>query len=273
MPFGEARVLSFESRREKEMAELIRINDGQPFLAPALIEVPIEENAQALEFAERLYAGEFEMMIFLTGVGARHLQRVIATRDREERFIQALRGLTIVARGPKPVAVLREWSVPVTVAVPEPNTWRELLGAIAERTEKRVAVQEYGRANRELVEGLEAQGRAVTSVPVYQWRLPADTAPLSQALRELVAGRFDVTIFTTGVQIEHFLQFAEEQGLRAEAAEALQRTFIASIGPTCSEAIRECGLRPAMEPSHPKMGILVREAAMQYTESRVGRES
>lgn len=273
MPFGEARVLSFESRRQKEMAELIRINDGQPFVAPALVEVPIEENQQVFEFAQRSYAGEFEMMIFLTGVGARHLQRVIASRDGEERFIQALRGLTVVARGPKPMAVLREWSVPVTVAVPEPNTWRELLAAIADRLEKRVAVQEYGRTNRELVEGLEAQGRTVTAVPVYQWRLPADTAPLAQALRELLEGRFQVAMFTTGVQIEHFLQFAEEQGLRAEAVEALRRTFIASIGPTCSEAIQECGLTPAMEPSHPKMGILVREAAIQVGESRVGKEN
>ena len=246
------------------MAELIRINGGEPFLAPALREVPIEENREALQFADRLYADEFEMMIFLTGVGARHLAKVIGARDGEEHFTEALRRLTVVARGPKPMVVLREWSVPVAVAVPEPNTWRELLAAIEDRPGQRVAVQEYGRTNRELVEGLEAQGRTVTPVPVYQWQLPADTAPLAQGVRELVEGKIQVALFTTGVQVEHLLNFAAEQGLREAAIEALRRTFIASIGPTCSEALRECGLTPKMEPSHPKMGILVREAALQY---------
>ena len=129
------------------------------------------------------------MMIFLTGVGARLLGRVLAVREPETRFQEALRKLTVVARGPKPIAVLREWQVDVTVAVPEPNTWRELLAAIAARPEKSVAVQEYGRSNTELLDGLAAQGRSVFRVPVYQWRLPSDTAPLAEALKDLLAGR------------------------------------------------------------------------------------
>lgn len=255
------------------MAELIRINGGEPFVAPALIEVPIEENAQAFAFADQLYAGEFDMVIFLTGVGARQLGNIIASRDGEARFRDALRRLIVVARGPKPTAVLREWNVPVTIAVPEPNTWRELLTALEDKPGNHVVVQEYGRPNRQLLEGLQAQGRTVTSVPVYQWKLPADTAPLAQALRELLDSKFDVALFTTGVQVEHFLHFAEEQGLRGAAQQAFERIFVGSIGPTCSDALRECGLTPALEPSHPKMGILVREAAMRYEESGLRKES
>jgi uroporphyrinogen-III synthase len=264
MSFGQARVLSFESRRAKEIAELIRINDGEPFVAPALVEVPLEENQEAFEFADRLYAGEFDMLIFLTGVGTRLLHRTLALRDPEDRFIEAIRRLTVVARGPKPMAVLREWNVPVAISVPEPNTWRELLAAVEHRPEKSVAIQEYGRTNQELVEGLTAQGRRVSTVAVYQWKLPADTAPLALALEDLLVGKFDVTLFTTGVQVEHFLKYAADHGQRDAAVEALRRTLIASIGPTCSESLRQCGLTPALEPSHPKMGVLVREAAARY---------
>jgi uroporphyrinogen-III synthase len=127
-------------------------------------------------------------------------------------------------------------------------------------------VQEYGRPNRELIEGLERQGRQVTSVPVYQWRLPEDSAPLEEALRGLLDGNFAAAVFTTGVQIELFLDFAAQRKQRAEAVEALRRLFVASIGPTCSESLKECGLTPAIEPSHPKMGILVREAAAKFGE-------
>lgn len=267
MPFANARVLSFESRRAKEMAELIRINGGEPFVAPALMEVPIEQNEQAFAFRDRLYAGEFDMIIFLTGVGARFLDRVLATRDPEERFREALRHLTVVARGPKPMAVLREWNVPITISVPEPNTWRELLAALETRPERRVAVQEYGRPNPELLEGLAVQGRDVFTVPVYQWKLPDDSRPLEQALDDLLAGEFQVALFTTAVQIEHFLEIATARGKREEAVVALRGTFVGSIGPDCSESLRKCGVEPLLEPSHPKMGLLVREAAAKFAET------
>jgi uroporphyrinogen-III synthase len=268
MSFAHAHVLSFESRRAAEMAELIRINDGEPFVAPALVELPIEHNQEALTFASRLYAGEFDIVIFLTGVGARLLHRAIATRDSEERFFDALRRIATVCRGPKPAAVLREWKVPVTIPVPEPSTWREVLTAIESRPEKSVAVQEYGRANRELLDGLKSQGRVVTSVPVYQWTLPDDTSLLAQALDGLLTGRFQVSLFTTGVQIENFLDFAAARGERDRAVVALNRTYVASIGPDCSESLRACGIEPAYEPSHLKMGILVREAALEFAERK-----
>lgn len=271
MPFDHARVLSFESRRAREIADLIRINGGEPFVAPALIEVPLEHNEAAFSFASRLYAGEFDMMVFLTGVGARLLQRVLASRESEERFRDALRKITTVVRGPKPAAVLREWQVPITIGVPEPNTWRELLAAVESRPEKSVAIQEYGRPNRELKEGLERQGRRVIAVPVYQWRLPEDTGPLEQALSGLLAGKFEAVLFTTGVQIEHFLDFAEQRKQRPAVLESLRRLFIGSIGPTCSESLKGCGLVPTFEPSHPKMGILVREGAIKFAEQKRSR--
>jgi uroporphyrinogen-III synthase len=266
--FGGASVLALESRRAKEIGELIRINGGIPFVAPAMREIPIAENQEAFRFADSLHAGEFDMVILLTGVGTRYLGKVIASREPEDQWIQGLRRLTVIARGPKPAAVLREWQVPITVQVPEPNTYRELLTAIENVPGKRVAVQEYGRPNPELLAGLRAQGRTVMNVPVYQWALPEDTEPLKAAVQGLIAGNFGAVLFTTGVQIEHLLQVADRTDDRKRVTESLRHTFIGSIGPTCSEALREAGLWPALEPSHPKMGLLVREAAILFGNTR-----
>ena len=142
MPFDGLRVLAFESRRANEIATLIGKQGGEAFVAPSMREKPLDSNPEAFAFAERLFAGEFEMMIMLTGVGMRHLDKVLSTRYAEGRLAEALRKLTVVARGPKPAAVMREWNVPVAVLVPEPNTWRELLAATAGRPEKRVVLQE-----------------------------------------------------------------------------------------------------------------------------------
>lgn len=259
--FGGSTVLAFESRRAREIGELIRINGGEPLVAPALVEVPLEHNPEALAFADGLYRGEFDVVVLTTGVGIRYLDKVVAVRDGEAKLRNALRGVKIVVRGPKPASVMREWQIPIDVNVPEPNTYKELLTAMKSLGGKRVAVQEYGRTNLELIAGLEAQGRSVTKVPVYQWSLPDEKEPLAEALRRLLSGGISVALFTTGVQVENFLAYAEHCGQRDQAVAALRRIYIASIGPTCSDMLRECGLEPALEPSHPKMGILVREAA------------
>jgi uroporphyrinogen-III synthase len=263
-------VLSFESRRRVEIAELIRLNGGTPFVAPALREVPIADNQAVFEFAATLYAGGFDMVILLTGVGTRYLHKILATQEPEDRFPAALRRVSVVVRGPKPAAVMREWKVPVAVSVPEPNTWRELLNAVEGRPERSVAVQEYGRSNPELLAGLRDQGRNVTRVPVYQWKLPLDTQPLAEALERLLAKQFDMVFFTTSVQIDHFLEFAERAGQRDPAIRALQQGFVASVGPDCSDALRSHGIAPNFEPSHPKMGILVREAMQAYNRQEHG---
>jgi len=260
MPFDGLRVLALETRRAAEIATLIRKQGGEPFVAPSMREMPIESNAEAFEFAERLFGGEFEMMILLTGVGTRYLDRVLASRYEPGRFAEALRKLTVAVRGPKPAAVMREWQVPIAVTAPEPNTWRELLAAIAGRPERRVAVQEYGRSNPELLAGLGQQGREVTAVRVYEWGLPEDTGPLREAVHRLVDGRIDVALFTTRAQVEHLFRVALEEGLEEPMRAALQKIMVASIGPTTSEELAEYGIQASMEPSHPKMGILVNEA-------------
>jgi uroporphyrinogen-III synthase len=261
MAFHGKRVLALESRRAAEMRQLIAKQGGEPFVAPSMREVPLADNAEAFAFAERLFAGGFDMAVLLTGVGTRQLARLLATRYPENAFRDALGRLTIVARGPKPVAALREMGLAPAIIAPEPNTWRELLAATDGRTERRIVVQEYGRPNPELIAGLRARGAEVTQVRVYQWDLPEEIEPLREAARRLAAGAFDVVLFTTAIQMAHLARIAREVGVEPQVLEALRKCRVCSIGPTTTEALEEFGIHPAMEPSHPKMGFLVKEAA------------
>jgi len=178
-----------------------------------------------------------------------------------------LRQTRVVVRGPKPAAVMREFSVPVTLAVSEPNTWREIVKALDENAAhvplrgKRIAVQEHGEPSPELYAALRDRGGEVVPVRVYRWELPEDTAPLKSAIRQLTQNAVHVVLFTSSVQYVHAAQIAAEMGLASEFAKALSETVVASIGPTTSQTLRESGIRVDLEPSHPKMGFLVKEAA------------
>jgi uroporphyrinogen-III synthase len=266
--FNGLRVLVLESRRARELGLIVTSYGGEPLVAPSMREVPIESNAEAVRFIDDLIAGEFDVVILLTGVGSRVLldivQRVQGTR---KRLIEALKETVVVCRGPKPLAVMREIDVPVFLTAPEPNTWRELLAALDERKSElsldglNVAVQEYGASNPDLLAGLESRGAKVTPVPVYQWALPEDVEPLRKAARAIAEGELDVVLFTTATQAVHLMQVAVELRLADRVLAGLQRMVVGSIGPTTSEELRQRGIPIDLESSHPKMGYLVREAA------------
>ena len=260
-------VLALESRRAAEVSTLIATYGGKALVAPALREVPIDSNHEAVAFARALVRGEFDAVIFLTGVGTREVVALAGRACPRDGFLAALARTKVVARGPKPLAVLRELNVPVWVAVPEPNTWRELLAAIDARADElplrgaRVAVQEYGVSNGELLDELAARGARTTRVPVYRWALPEDLGPLKIAVEAIAGGRVDVAMFTTGVQVVHLWQIVRERGAEAAVREGLARAVVGSIGPTTSEELRRHRLSVDLEAAHPKFGLLIRELA------------
>jgi uroporphyrinogen-III synthase len=263
--FGGRTVLSFESRRSAEIATLIEKYGGRAIVAPATREIPAESSADVARFASALLEGKIDLAIFLTGVGTRALARAIEPFCAREDFVSALSRVPVLARGPKPVAALKELGVPILWNVPEPNTWREILQVVDSNKvslqDRRVAVQEYGVPSKDLEQGLQERGAEVLAVHVYDWALPEDTAPLRNAIRALIAGNVDVVLFTAAIQVHHLLQVAEEMKCRDSLMEALGKIKVASIGPVTSEALGEYGIRVSMEPTHPKMGFLVKEAA------------
>jgi uroporphyrinogen-III synthase len=255
------RVVSFESRRSEDMASLIRRQGGEPFQAPSMQEVPLTNQTEALAFGEMLVAGRCDVLVLLTGVGLGMLVDALATRWSREEVSKALERAVLVCRGPKPVAALKEMGLRAAVTVPEPNTWRDILTAIDAEISlsgKRIAVQEYGVRNPELLDGLRQRGADVTPVPVYRWRLPDDIGPMRTAIEQAVSGDLDAAIFTSATQVEHLFQVARDMGQVDGLRDALlERIVVASIGPVTSEALARHGIEPDLAPAHPKMGHLV----------------
>lgn len=258
------RVVCFESRRAKEMAELIRRYDGEPIVAPSLREVALSENRAALELLPAIEAGSFDLVILMTGDGTKALNDTLRSQFAQERIVAALKTVQLIARGPKPVAALKELGLQAALTVPEPNTWREILSTLDGTVElrgKRVALQEYGIANPELVAALEQRGAEVTAIPIYRWALPEDLAPLRGAIEKISAGAAEVALFTNGAQVDHLLRVAALDNATDGLRTGLKKLVVASVGPVCSQVLRQFAIEPDIEPAHPKMGSLVAEVA------------
>ncbi len=261
------RVASFESRRSVEMAELIRNHGGEPIQGPSMREVPLADQDEVRGFGEALFAGRHDVLVLLTGVGTRMLIAALAASWPRDDVIAALGRLTLVCRGPKPVAALREVGLAPAFTVPEPNTWRDVLSELDRRLPvggRPVAVQEYGARNEELLDGLRQRGAHVSTVALYSWGPPADPGPLRAAIERVASGGVDVVLFTSATQVVNVFHVATEMG----RAEALGRAFgssvvVASIGPVTTAALEEHGVEPDIHPQRAKMGYLVADVARQ----------
>ena len=199
----------------------------------------------------------------------RYLVEAIEITMPRKTWIGELEKVCVVARGPKPNAALREL-VRVDLLVPAPNTWHETLALLDEQhpvAGLRVAVQEYGGPNPDLVEGLERRGASVTRVHVYRWELPEDLEPLHSAIVQIAQGRVGIALFTSSQQVEHLLSVAAAAGREGDLRAALgTHTVVGSIGPTTSETLRARGLPVDIEPVHPKLGHLIAAVVARWRE-------
>jgi len=266
--FDGLRVLSYESRRAREVEKLIRTYNGEPFVVPSMREVPLESDNACLQFAADLIAGKFDLLIFMTGVGVRFMMDIVTPQFDREVFLAAMRNTKVATRGVKPQAALRELNVPIAANAAEPSTWRELLQAIesafgGELANMRVAVQEYGATNPDLIAGLTSRCASVVKVPVYRWALPTDLGPLRESVLAIIYGNVDVVLFMTAVQVIHLFRIAEEMDMADDLRIGLASLAVISIGPTTTEELQNYRITPDFEPSRPKMGFIVNEAA-QY---------
>ena len=273
MPFAGLRVLSLESRRAREMEALIRREGGDPFVAPSVQERALDDPTNAVRFVERLEAGEFELLICMTGAGLAFWRDQLANNGGAIRLGNALRQVVIVSRGPKPLPILRELGLRAEMVVPEPNTWKEIVEAVARRPERRIAVQEYGRPNLEMNAALERLGARVSPLVIYRWDLPEDIGPLRSAALRLADSAFDVVLFTSSIQFDHLMQIAEQMGIEDRVKQGLGSAVIASVGPVMTAALESAGIAADIVPVHPKMAALVKAASEQAANAMTAKRA
>ena len=266
--FHGLRVLSFESRMGAEMARLIQRHNGHPLVVSALREIPIplQGNSAVFRFGVKLILNQLDILILMTGVGTKALLEILQTRYPLAEIIDALKKTIIVTRGPKPLAILKTLGVEANITVPEPNTWHDVIATLDYYRPVqglKIAIQEYGVSKPDMIQDLQTRGADVFSVPVYRWALPEDTAPLHSAITEVVNGRIDAMVITNAAQVDHVMQLAEQDQKTDLFRESCKKIVVASIGPTASEGLKHYDLPVDFEPSHPKMGVLVKELSEQ----------
>lgn len=268
-----SRVALLEARMSGELSDLVRRFGGVPCAAPAVREVPRLEQVPAL--IDALSEGRFSLVVFLTGAGVMALMREAERLGRLEEALTALRAITIACRGPKPLAALKRYHVPVAINAIEPYTTKELLDDLTgvDLRAKGVALVHYGEPNHLLANELTARGARLEEWCLYEWLMPEDIRPLAALVDDLVERRVDAIAFTSQIQCRNLFRLAADVGKADELVSVLNdHTIVAAIGPVCAATLQTMGITPDVLPAHPKMGPLI-AALADYVELSDGTES
>jgi uroporphyrinogen-III synthase len=266
-PLEELTIAILEHRFTKEFSTLLERFGATVYACPLLEEKPVENRDELEKFVRQLAAEKFDAMIFLTGVGARFLVSAAESAGLKNQFLQALNKMTIVVRGPKPVAALRQFGVHVDV-IPENPTTEGVIEALRTRdlAGRQIGVQLYGTPNPQLVSALEAKRAKVTPVQVYAYGAAADSGAVEALITKIMNGEVQVIAFTTAPQVRMLFDFAQKLGCSEALASHLRnKVVVASIGEVTSRALGEQGLVPKIVPNQSKMGVLAQAVADYFS--------
>ena len=262
--FSNARIALLEARMSSELADMIRRYGGEPYSVPAVREVPVDAREDVSAFIDKLNRSAVSVVVFFTGVGVKGLIQEAERLERLPELLDALRHVTVVSRGHKPAAVLKRYKIPIAVNTSEPYTTNDLLDALAtlDLVGVGVGVVHYGERNVQLTETLVDRGAHVEELCVYEWLMPEDIGPLQTLIQEIIDERVDAVVFTSQIQARHLFRIAADLQATDKLTRALNTsTIVASVGPTCTAALRDLGVTPHVEPEHPKSGHLIKALA------------
>jgi uroporphyrinogen-III synthase len=171
---------------------------------------------------------------------------------------------TVCAIGSGTAASLREYGYEVDI-VPDKFSSRGLVAVLADRVDgKRVEVARSDHGSDVLLDGLEDAGAEVHETILYELVRPKGSGESAELAAE---GDLDGVLFTSPLTVEHFLEAAEERGVRAETLDNLDNMTVGAIGGPTHDTARENGIRVDIIPQTASFDRLARDAVDRISDS------
>ncbi|MDP5312258.1 uroporphyrinogen-III synthase [Streptomyces poriferorum] len=246
------------ARRADELGTLLRRRGATVVHAPALRIVPLADDSELLTATKELIDAVPDVVVATTAIGFRGWIEAADGWGIGEQLLDTLRGVELLARGPKVKGAVRAAGLTETWS-PASESMAEVMERLLEEgvEGRRIALQLHGEPLPGFVESLRAAGGEVVGVPVYRWMPPEDIAPLDRLIDITVAGGLDALTFTSAPAAVSLLRRAGERGLLNELTAVLKGSVLpACVGPVTALPLQDRGIDTA-QPERFRLGPLV----------------
>ena len=242
------KVLVPETRELDLFVAMLEAEGATALRCPLVRILDLEDTSEAETWIAEVIAGAFKDIIWLTGEGLRRLLSIADRGGRRDAFLEALKAVRSITRGPKPVRALREIGLAPGLAATVPTSEGVIAALAGEDIRGRaLGVQLYpGDGTNRLLADLRARGARLFPVTPYRYASAADTAEVKDAIRGLAG--IDMIAFTSSSQVDRLAEVARETGLEASLRDAFARVRIAAIGPVVEETLHRHGVTRILRP-------------------------
>ncbi|MFE5734595.1 uroporphyrinogen-III synthase [Streptomyces sp. NPDC056528] len=246
------------ARRADELITLLRRRGAAVVHGPALRIVPLADDTELLAATKELIGHAPDVVVATTAIGFRGWVEAADGWGYGEELLAVLRGVELLARGPKVKGAVRAAGLTETWS-PSSESMAEVLDRLLAEgvTGRRIALQLHGEPLPGFVEALTEAGAEVVGVPVYRWMPPEDPGPLDRLLDAVLARSLDAATFTSAPAAASLLSRAAERGVRAELVAALRHDVLAvCVGPVTALPLQAEGI-DTYQPERFRLGPLV----------------
>lgn len=189
-------------------------------------------------------------LVLLTGEGARRLIEAAERFGVKAAFIDKLKRIRLIARGPKPGRTLKAWDIHPQIQAKIPTS-QGVIETLQEMDDlgPRIGVVLYGsEPNRPLIQAIAELGRQSVAVAPYIYASDSEAAAVADLIHDMAQGKIDALTFTSQPQFKRLLAVAAKYSSQSELAAGLEQTHIAAIGPVMADYLREQGVRVDVMP-------------------------
>jgi uroporphyrinogen III methyltransferase/synthase len=249
--FGRRIVVTRSPEQARPLVEELEQLGAQAIEAPTFRPSP-PDDPEALDRAAAS-VDEFDWLVFES---ANAVTRFLGALLRGPRDMRALGRVSVCAVGPSTAERLLGAGIKSDVVVPEFRT--EHIGAHLERGQsvaaQRVLIVRPDHLRDMLAQDLAARGALVTDLVAYRTAAAAPDSPAAQALyRLLLDNAVDAVTFTSPTAVSRFAALIGEE----QAADLLNTTVVAAIGPVTAAAAEELGIHtPVVASTYTVEGLL-----------------
>lgn len=224
----------------EDTSELVRGMGWVPFIFHTVELVPLEGKKIRKELLSFLNQGPIEWMVLMSSTGVNLLFDNVSS---EADVYEPLRRASFLAVGPRTKDTLMRYGVR-KVSVPRKYSSSGVYEFFSQKNLEnlRVVLVRSSSADDSLAESLLKRGAIVSTVNIYDSKIPTDLETTLEFLNGLSEGRFHAVLFTSAISVSNLFEIARVRLSLTTLVELLRRTRIGAIGPATAEELRRRGV-------------------------------
>lgn len=265
------------SRRASELAQLITAFGGKPYVAPTVGINTTLDVEEIKKFINKIFEHP-DFMIFMSAPGIYSLMSLAKELRLEERLMDALKDISLIARSPKPQAALAKYGIH-TKLVPIENTTEGILKLLNKYgiKDKKIGILWHGSYSKCFVEELNRAGAESFELTIYKYSNELDSesarvlrqmgfryispneSKVVKLIEDINKGDIDIITFTSPPAAKEMILIAEKYSLKQSLESSLNKSVIVTVvGPSTKKVLEDNSISTDVMPNQYRMGYMIK---------------